>query len=163
MALDSRPNASVIGLQDLDKSLFSSLPSVNELNNLKAVLSAARNVLWITFGRLMYDPYANIMVGIRRALRHEHIHLNLQFLDFDRADAWNIQSLMTQFLRLVSSASSPSTTKELFWVQEPEIDIRNSQLVPPRVLLDFVSNEIFNSSRCHVIKPVNLVGIDGCM
>lgn len=148
------PRCSVISLQDLDKPLFSSPPSVNELKNLKEALGSAQNVLWVTSGRLVEDPYANIMIGIGRSLRHEYIHLNLQFLDFDQGETWEIRTLMTQFLRLIFSASSPSITRGMLWVQEPEIVIRNSQMVTPRVLLDSASNEIYNASRRRVVKPV---------
>lgn len=148
------PQCSIISFQDLDKPLFSSPPSVNELKNLKEALGSAQNVLWVTSGRLVEDPYANIMIGIGRSLRHEYIHLNLQFLDFDQGDTWDIQTLMTQFLRLIFSASSPSITGGMLWVQEPEIVIRNSQMVTPRVLPDSASNEIYNASRRRVVKPV---------
>ncbi|KAJ2987772.1 hypothetical protein NUW58_g4325 [Xylaria curta] len=148
------PQCSVISLQDLDKPLFSSPPSVNELKNLKEVLANAQNVLWVTSGRLVEDPYANIMVGIGRALKHEYIHLNLQYLDFDEGETWDIQPLLTQFLRLIFSGSSPSMAEELLWVKEPEVVIRNAHLVTPRVLLDSESNEIYNASRRRVFKPV---------
>jgi aspyridone synthetase (hybrid polyketide synthase/nonribosomal peptide synthetase) len=149
------PRSSVITLQDLDKPLFSSPPSVNELKNLKEVLGSAQNLLWVTSGRLVEDPYANIMVGIGRALRHEHIQLNLQFLDFDEGETWDIQALMTQFLRLIFSTSSSSITEGMLWVQDGEILIRNSQMWTPRVLLDHESNEIYNASRRRVVKPVD--------
>jgi amino acid adenylation domain-containing protein len=145
---------SVINLQDLDKPLFSSPPSVNELKNLKEILGSAQNILWATSGRLLEDPYANIMIGIGRSLRHEHIHLNLQFLDFDQGETWEIHTLMAQFLRLIFSVSSPSVMKEMVWVQEPEIVVKNSRLVTPRVVLDSASNNIYNANRRRVFKPV---------
>ncbi|PLB44497.1 polyketide synthase 3 [Aspergillus steynii IBT 23096] len=148
------PECSVITLQDLDKPLFSSPPSVNELKNLKEVLGNAQNLLWVTSGRLLDDPYANIMIGIGRSLRHEHIHLNLQFLDFDQGEPWDVQTLMTQFLRLIFSTSSPGVTEGMLWVQEPEIVIRDSQMITPRVLLDHTSNEVYNAGRRRVVKSV---------
>lgn len=148
------PECSVINLQDLDKPLFSSPPSVNELKNLKEVLASAQNVLWVTSGRLVDDPYANIMVGIGRSLRHEHIHLNLQFLDFDQGEPWDIQTVMTQLLRLVFSNSSPDITDGILWVHEPEIVIKNSQMITPRVLLDPESNEVYNAARRPVVKSL---------
>lgn len=148
------PQSSIISLQDLDKPLFSSPLSVNELRNLKETLASAQNVLWVTSGRLVEDPYANIMIGIGRALRHEYIHLNLQFLDFDQGESWDVQILITQFLRLIFSASSPTVTGGMLWMQEPETVVRNSQIETPRVLLDSASNEIYNASRRRVVKPV---------
>ena len=148
------PQCSVISLQDLDKPLFAAPPSVNELKNLKEALGSAQNVLWITSGRLMEDPYANIMIGVGRALRHEYVQLNLQFLDFDQGDTWDIQTLMIHFLRLIFSNSSPIITEEMLWMQEPEVVIRNSQVVTPRVLLDSASNEVYNAGRRRVVKPI---------
>lgn len=148
------PRCSVISLQDLDNPLFSCPPSVNELKNLKEALGSAQNILWVTSGRLMEDPYANIMIGIGRALRHEYIQLNLQFLDFDQGETWDIQTVMIHFLRLIFSTSASSITEGILWMQEPEIVIRNSQVVTPRVLLDSATNEIYNAGRRRVVKPV---------
>jgi amino acid adenylation domain-containing protein len=157
------PGCSVISLQDLDKPLFSSPPSVNELKNLKEVFGTAQNVLYVTSGRLVEDPYSNIMIGIGRSLRHEYIHLNLQFIDFDQGETWEIQTLITQFLRLIFSTCSSNITEGMLWVQESEIVVRNSQLLTPRVLLDSESNEIFNASRRRVVKsigPTDLIVVD---
>ncbi|KAL3471365.1 polyketide synthase 3 [Aspergillus californicus] len=147
------PQCSVISLQDLDKPLFSTPPSVKVLRNLKEVLGCTQNVLWVTSGRLVEDPYANIMIGIGRSLRYEYIHLNLQFLDFDHGEKWDAQIIMSQFLRLIFSIS-PSFTQGMLWVHEPEVVVRNSQIVTPRVLLDSASNEIYNAGRRRVVKTV---------
>jgi aspyridone synthetase (hybrid polyketide synthase/nonribosomal peptide synthetase) len=145
---------SVINLQDLDKPLFSTPPSINELKNLQEVLGRARNILWVTSGRLVEDPYANIMAGIGRALNHEHVDLTLQFLDFDDGEPVHGQNVLVQFLRLVFSTSSPSVTEGLLWVQEPELVVKNGQMVTPRVLLDTETNEIFNADRRRVVKSI---------
>ncbi|KAH9884232.1 polyketide synthase 3 [Xylariomycetidae sp. FL2044] len=148
------PQCSVISLQDLDKPLFSTPPSVNELKNLKETLGSAQNFLWATSGRLMEDPYANIMIGIGRSLRHELIHLNLQFVDFDQGQPWDIQVLIGQFLRLIFSTSSSGNTEGMLWVQEPEIVIRDSEVITPRVVTDPDANEIYNANRRRVFRPV---------
>ncbi|KAI1742681.1 polyketide synthase 3 [Xylaria scruposa] len=146
---------SVINLQDLDKPLFASPPLVNELKNLKEVLGAAKNIVWVTSGRLLQDPYANIMIGIGRSLRHEHIYLNLQFLDFDEGEPWDVHTPLAQLIRMIFSNSSPDATQGMLWVQEQEIVVRDSQMWTPRVLLDSESNKTFNAARRRVTKTVD--------
>ncbi|KID93355.1 polyketide synthase 3, partial [Metarhizium majus ARSEF 297] len=152
-----QPASSVIVLQDLDRPLFSSFPTENEMENLKEVLGTCKNTLWVTSGRLVDDPYANIMIGIGRSLRLELTHVSLQFLDFDAQDEWDVHALVRQFLRLVFSSSSPDTAEGMLWKEEPEVVIKDSHMIMDRIVVDDESNEIYNSGRRRVVK---LVGPD---
>lgn len=146
--------ASVISFQDLDKPIFSSPPSQNELGNLQRVIEISRNILWITTRRIADDPYANIMVGIGKGLKVECPDVNIHYLDFDKNEPWDTQILMAQFLRLIFS-STPGTTDGMLWAEEPEFVVRNSQLLVPRVLADDTSNEMYNAKRRRVTKLVD--------
>lgn len=147
------PGASVIYFGDLDKPLFSSPPSPKELEHLNGVLAISRHVLWVTSNRLVESPYSNIMVGIGRGLRRELPDTKMHYLDFDGDEPWNIQTVMTQFLRLIFS-SAPGTTDGLLWFEETEIVVKNSQLLAPRVLADHISNEVYNAKRRRFSKLV---------
>lgn len=147
------PGASVINLGDLDKPLFSSPPSPKELENLNRLLAVSRNVLWVTSNRLVDDPYSNIMVGIGRGLRRELPDTTIHYLDFDGNEPWNIQTVMTQFLRLVFS-SPPGAMDGLLWAGEPEVVVKNSQMLVPRILADDISNEVYNAKRRRFPKLV---------
>lgn len=147
------PGASVINFGDLDKPLFSSPPSPKELENLNKVLAVSRNVLWVTSNRLVDNPYSNIMIGIGRGLRRELPDTKIHYLDFDGDEPWNIQTLMTQFLRLVFS-SPPGAIDGLLWAEEPEVVVKNSQMLVPRVLADHISNEVYNAKRRRFSKLV---------
>lgn len=146
--------ASVISFQDLDKPIFSSPPSQNELGNLQRVIEISRNILWVTSRRISDDPYANIMVGIGKGLKVECPDINIHYLDFDGDEQWDTQVLMTQFLRLVFS-SSPGVTDGMLWAEEPEFVLKNSQLLVPRVLADHTSNEMYNAKRRRITKLVD--------
>lgn len=147
------PGASVINFGDLDKPLFSSPPSPKELENLNRVLAVSRHVLWVTSNRLVDNPYSNIMVGIGRGLRRELPDTKIHYLDFDGDEPWNIQTVMTQFLRLVFS-SPPGTIDGLLWAEEPEVVVKNSQMLVPRILADHISNEVYNAKRRRFSKLV---------
>ncbi|ORY71044.1 polyketide synthase 3 [Pseudomassariella vexata] len=147
------PGASVISFQDLDKPLFSSPPSPSELRNLKQVLDISRNILWVTSRRMADDPYANIMIGIGRSLRLESPDTTIHYLDFDEDEPWDIQVLMAQFLRLIFS-SSLGVAEGMLWVEEPEIVIKDSQILVPRILPDQISNEVYNAKRRQITKLV---------
>ncbi|KAK8138475.1 hybrid PKS-NRPS enzyme [Apiospora sp. TS-2023a] len=158
------PGASVISFQDLDKPLFASPPSARELSNLKQVLESARNMLWVTSRRRSGDPYANIMIGIGRALRLESPDTTIHYLDFDEGAPWDPQLLMAQFLRLVyaSSDSFPSSLAAvggvgaMLWAEEREVVItKDSRAWVPRVVPDPVSNEIYNAKRRRITKLVD--------
>ncbi|KAL2284183.1 hypothetical protein FJTKL_09154 [Diaporthe vaccinii] len=146
--------ASVISFQDLDKPIFSSPPSQNELGNLQRVIEVSRNILWVTSRRISDDPYANIMVGIGKGLKVECPGINIGYLDFDGDEPWDTQVLMTQFLRLIFS-SSPGVTDGMLWAEEPEAVFKNSQLLVPRVLADHTSNEKYNAKRRRITKVVD--------
>ncbi|KAF2165850.1 hypothetical protein M409DRAFT_23584 [Zasmidium cellare ATCC 36951] len=145
-------NCSVLCLQDLDKPLWSSPPSVEQVEHLKGLLSTARNLLWVTANRLVKDPAANIMVGVGRALAHEHFNLRLQFLDFDEEEKWDLHTLLTQLLRLIHSDNE--STEAMLWVREPEIVVREGRLMTPRLTSDPAQNEVHNAGRRLVVKDV---------
>lgn len=146
-------DACVISLQDLDKPIFSSPPAANELKNLKEVMENSRNVLWVTSGRLFDDPYANIMIGIGRALRVELPQTNLHFLDFDKGELWDIQAVVAKMLRLIYFSSSDKIDGML-WVEDPEVVFQNSQPMVARVVADPVANQVYNAKRRSVTKLV---------
>ncbi|KAK8075668.1 hypothetical protein PG997_010331 [Apiospora hydei] len=147
------PDACVISFQDLDRPFFSSPPAAHELKNFNEVVESARNILWVTARRLVDDPYANIMIGIGRALRIEVPHVNFHFLDFDEGEPWDIQAVVAKFLRLVYS-SSHGVTDGILWADDPEVVIRNAQPMVARVVQDQVANQIYNAKRRKVTKLV---------
>lgn len=148
------PGASVINFSDLDKPLFSSPPSPKELENLNRVLAVSRHVLWITSNRLVDSPYSNIMVGIGRGLRRELPDTKIHYLDFDGDEPWDIQAVLTQFLRLVFSTAT-GTVDGLLWAEEPEVVVKNSEMLVPRILADHRSNEVYNAKRRRFSKLVD--------
>lgn len=149
------PGSSILCLQDLDKPLFTSPPSAKELQNLKDVLESCQNILWVTSARLAGNPYANIMIGIGRALRLELSNLHLHFLDFDEGETWDIGTVMAQFLRLIFSSSSPSATEGMIWLEEQETVIKDSQMLVARIVPDDAANEVYNAKRRRVVKLID--------
>ncbi|KAK8009220.1 hybrid PKS-NRPS enzyme [Apiospora marii] len=129
------PGASVISLQDLDEPLFAAPPSARELASLKSVLESARSLLWVTARRRAGDPYANIMLGIGRALRLESPDTAIHYLDFEDEGAagWDARAL----------------------AEEREVVIKDGRAWVPRVVPDPVSNEVYNAKRRRITKLVD--------
>ncbi|KKY25511.1 putative pks-nrps protein [Phaeomoniella chlamydospora] len=149
------PRVSVISLTDLDKPIFSDYTSSSRLAILQDLFSKCKNVLWITSGRLAKDPYANMMVGLGRALRSEMPQMNLQFLDFANRSEINSRTIVNAFLRLVVLNSTGYKDDKLLWTQEHEIVLRGEEVLIPRIMLDETINNRFNATKRLVTKTVS--------
>ncbi|KAM0331382.1 hypothetical protein ACHAQA_003055 [Verticillium albo-atrum] len=150
------PGTFVLCLSDLDKPFFSEPPTPERLDRLQAMLGAARNILWVTCGRMLDDPYANMMVGIGRALAVELPHVNMHYLDFDSSEAWNADVLVRQVLRMAVTLVSSAGTQGMLWSQEPETLVKGNKMLVPRVKPDHAANEKLNAKRRTISKLVNL-------
>ena len=146
------PGAFVLCLSDLDKAFFSESLTAQRLKNLQGMLAAASKILWVTCGRLLDDPYSNMMVGIGRALAVELPHVNIHYLDFDHPKSWDIDVIICQILRMALSLSSESNRQDMLSVQEPEIVIRDGKMLVPRVVQDHAANKVFNAKRRRISK-----------
>ncbi|KUJ09018.1 lovastatin nonaketide synthase [Mollisia scopiformis] len=132
----------------LDPSSMISGMSLNDrrLENLQELLGNAANVLWVANGRLVDNPYSNIMIGIGRSLALELPHVEMQFLDFDQHSSWDMEMATRYLLRMVL-LSSP---------QHPEIVVKGGSILIPRLVPDHDLNERLNAKRHFVLVDVEL-------
>lgn len=148
-------NTSYIVLSDLEKPLFSEPVTKSRLKSLQRLFSTATNVLWVTSGRLEENPYANMSVGLGRALITELPNLNLQYLDITNSD-YDSRFIAEMFLKLKIHKTSSLSSNHMLWCNEPEIVLRNGLLEVPRVILDEERNDRLNSLRRTITKDVFL-------
>jgi amino acid adenylation domain-containing protein len=148
------PETFILYLSDLDKPFFSEPLTTQRLENLQEMLGAAKNILWVTRGRLLDDPHANMMVGVGRALSVELPHVNIHYLDFDQLEPLKVEPIVCQALRMAFTLSSESNTQDLLWAQEPEIVMRKGQIMIPRILQDHAANETLNATRRQVKRAI---------
>ncbi|KAK2752687.1 putative Hybrid PKS-NRPS biosynthetic cluster [Arachnomyces sp. PD_36] len=150
------PNSSVLSLVELDETLFSKVLTSGQLDSLQELLGNARNVVWVTAGRLATDPYANMMVGIARALAHELPHVQMQFLDFEPDVPLDAKEAVACLLRLIIlGGDKDEKDNEILWSIEPEIVISKNGVLIPRLVSDQKANESLNAGRRLIRKQLN--------
>lgn len=155
--LDARhlpPKTSIICLQELDKPLFSDHMTSTRFRLLQELFIKAKNVLWITAGRISQSPLSNMTVGIGRALRTELPHVNLQFLDVDRKATLNARVFVEVFLKLALPTVPEYTDYNMLWTMEPEIALEGDMILIPRVVPSKTLNDRFNASRRPITKKI---------
>nr|WNS47931.1 FunA [Talaromyces coalescens] len=146
-------NTSYIVLSDLEKPVFSETVNESRLKNMQRLFSNADNVLWVTSGRLQDNPYANMSVGLGRALITELPNLNLQYLDITDSD-YDSRFIVEMFLKLKLHKVSSLAGNNMLWCTEPEIAFRDNLLEIPRVILDEERNNRLNSLRRTITKKI---------
>ncbi|XXG98991.1 hypothetical protein Hte_005324 [Hypoxylon texense] len=149
------PGASILCLTELDRPIFSEIPSQETLGSLQQLLGNCSNILWVTTGRISDDPYSNMMVGIGRALAYELPHLKMQFLDFDEELSWDANMVVQYYLRMVFLSSPAYADHSLLWTQEPEVIVSGGETLIPRLVQDDARNKSLNAKRRRITKAVD--------
>ncbi|KAI5861997.1 polyketide synthase-like protein [Durotheca rogersii] len=153
-------DTTVLSLLEVDTPVFENL---NESNweALKFLLQKAGTVLWVSSGRRVNKPYANMMVGLLRSARKEIPTLEIQCFDADDDKLLDARELAETLLRLKAATmwkrqedqDSPLTTVE------PElVRGRNTALLIPRLVASQEMNDRYNSSRRPIFAPVPAYG-----
>lgn len=149
--------SSILLLEELDQPFFSTSISDTKLNALQNLLMSAKDVLWVTRGRLAL-PNANMSVGIARALMQEMPDLRIQHLDLPthRSPLDDARAVSECFLRL-RAALHPSlgTEDHMLWTLEPELRIANDEILIPRIQQHKDLNDSFNASRRSITRTVS--------
>jgi amino acid adenylation domain-containing protein len=149
--------ADFICLQELDGSLFAKEVTPKTLKALQTMIVGARNVLWVTTGRRTKNPYANMMVGMARAISKELPHVKMQFLDLDTTSSPTsvARTTLETFLRMHILASHDHEASPLLWPQEPELLVEGSDTLIPRLRPDKLLNDRYNAKFRVISKSVN--------
>ncbi|SCO19757.1 unnamed protein product [Fusarium fujikuroi] len=147
---------SVVCLTELEKPIFSTPMTSSRLRNLQSLFSHSSHVLWLTAGRLDENPYANMTIGLGRAIINELPQLNLQFLDLPKASSIDAKMVVEAFLKLKLGKSAEFTKTPMLWSTEPEVLLRDGLVTIPRVVPDQERNNRLNSQRRKITKDVTL-------
>jgi len=143
----------VLCLVELDKPICSSsVPNEASLKGLQLLLDTASNIVWVTSGGHDDDPYANMMIGIGRSLAFEVPNLRLQFLDFDASSRWDMRLAVQCLMQLVEQSSHRHNGLPTVWHHEPELRVRNGEVLIPRLVPDSAANTLLNATRRHITQ-----------
>lgn len=147
----------IISLTELDKPLFKNI-SATEFDNLKALLSLEKTVLWVTRNRRQGNPWANLTTAFLRTARRELPELRIQALDFEghgEIDATVVAECLLALL-LSPQAAIPTPGSGPLLTVEPEIIIDDSgRRLIPRFESMPEADHRYNSARRNVFVDKN--------
>lgn len=146
---------SVVSLVELEQPVFKDLnPTVFE--GIKQLFSMAQSVIWATRGAADTEPYANITVGLGRAVKMEMPHIRMQFIDFDADAEPSAHIIADELLRLQILGCFESGGRDILWSQEMEVRIDSTgRKLIPRIKPNRQWNDRYNSSRRDVFEEVD--------
>lgn len=150
------PKLTVLCLIELEQPIFQDM-SAGTFEGLKTLFFHGQNVLWVTRGCRLSEPYANMSVGFGRALMMELSHIQLQLVDFDVKAKPSAQVLVDELLRLQLLNKLESGARDMLWSRESEVVVdENGRMLIPRIKPNRRWNDCYNSSRREIsaaIKP----------
>ncbi|KAJ5587845.1 lovastatin nonaketide synthase [Penicillium hispanicum] len=146
----------MIFLGDLDQPTFKSMTE-SKLKSLKALIKAARSILWLTFGTRGSEPYNSMSIGFGRSVMHETPEMQLQFLDINKPGHVNGLYVAETLLRLcaVTNLAKSGQMEEMLWSSEPEIYLQDGKEYIPRVMHDQTLNDRYNTRQRTVTHQVD--------
>lgn len=146
---------SVLSLIEVEQPVFKEL-SPASFKGLKHLFSMAQNVIWVTRGAADTEPYANITIGLGRAVKMEMPHIRMQFIDFDADAKLNAYIIADELLRLQVLGSVEKDGCDILWSQEMEVRVDSTgRMVIPRIKPNHQWNNSYNSSRRDIFEEVN--------
>lgn len=158
--------ATFINLLDIDASIFGQLTEAR-IKGLQNLFELANNLVWVTEGARVDEPYHNASIGFGRCIANEMPHLSLQFLDLEKGCEDVAGRLVADAALRLAALSTWDTNgtmhREMLWSQEPELYLEEGKLVVPRLLPDNERNARLNSLRRPVSKTVDLRSSTVCI
>lgn len=144
----------IVSLTELEEPIFD---GINEARFLafKSLFKGGMTMLWVTSGRLVDNPFSNMVVGFGRTAVHETADLLLQHLDIANILGGDVPQIIVEaLLRLISRSPEGGCLQDALWTVEPEIivDSRRHHLVPRLMPIEAL-NDRYNSGR-RVVKRV---------
>lgn len=138
------PKSTFIILSELDCEVFAHL-NEDAFEGVKSVLFYARNIIWLTENAWTEHPYQAMVIGLLRTLRLENAEINIQSLDVDRIEDFDVGILAKQVLRL--EAERGWLPEGILWTTEPELCYAQGRLLVPRLTADETRNNRYNAAR----------------
>ncbi|KAI0200608.1 putative hybrid NRPS/PKS enzyme [Astrocystis sublimbata] len=153
-ASNLNPMSTFINLMDLDSPIFEDITDDN-MGSVKRMTELAKNILWVTQGALVDEPYHMGSIAFCRALRTEAPHVSLNNLDIADIQQDGISKVIAEhLLQLYALDEWEHEPQPLLWSKEREAFIDDGKIKIPRVVADVTRNARLNSWRRKVTKPV---------
>ncbi|KAI0487511.1 hypothetical protein F4859DRAFT_525620 [Xylaria cf. heliscus] len=156
-ALALTPMSTFINLVDLDAPIFKDITE-EKMEGLKRVSDQAKNLLWVTHGALVDQPYHMASIAFCRVLRVEANHISLNNLDVSDLQRETVSKSIAEHLLQLHALDEWEATQgeqqQLLWSREPEAFLEGGKLKVPRILNNVNQNARLNSARRTVTNEV---------
>lgn len=148
----SKSKATILYVSELDEPVFTHMNSKN-FEALQRMFECAGSLLWVTENAWVEHPYQAMGIGFVRTMRLERTDIHLQVLDVDHAEDLDTKLVSEQLLRL--EIGPDWSENEVLWINEPELYIKQNQVLIPRLKSDRAKNERLNSARRQILAGFN--------
>ncbi|KAJ5281819.1 polyketide synthase [Penicillium angulare] len=151
------PKQLVISFMELDHNIFNPF-TAERWSAIQLLSEKALNILWMTRGVSGDNAFANMMVGVSRALVHEKPDLRISLLDFATNEPIDTKYIASTLLRKVVSQNwkNWAETYVTSWVLEREIRAVGGEKWIPRMAPCDGLDQQYNASRRKVHNKVSL-------
>ncbi|KAI0388542.1 hypothetical protein F5Y17DRAFT_463603 [Xylariaceae sp. FL0594] len=135
------------------------MPAAGHLEALQHVMKLSRSVLFVTQGARCANPHANLVKGMMRSVALEMPDTFIQTLDFEvsnSSEEVDAEIIALKLIQLDHWRCLISFQQEgsILWCREPEMLVRGSQLLIPRIYPSRERNQRYNSIRRPIQKTV---------
>ena len=147
---DISSSTTVLSFAELDGPVFEHLNNA-EWEALKEMLMTAGSLVWVTRGRRVENPLANMIVGMMRSIVREIPTLNYQIIDIEDPHNIDASTLSETLLRFQAGTlwrrqDSIRTTIETELVLD-----KGGRLMIPRLITNNEMNDRYNSSKRSIV------------
>ncbi|KAI1371141.1 putative polyketide synthase [Hypoxylon crocopeplum] len=151
------PKQLVLSLTELDTPVFQPF-TAETWTSIQMLTEKALNVLWLTHGAGVDNPFSNMMVGVGRCMVHEKPDFRMQFINFETREKADSKYVAETLLRMhiASTWKSFATPYVPSWVMEREIRVIDGHPVIPRCIPCTRLDARYNSSRRTIRTEVPL-------
>ncbi|KAH6627325.1 hypothetical protein F5144DRAFT_494218 [Chaetomium tenue] len=125
-----------------------------DLSALQTIFSRSKIAIWVTAGAQETNPNKAMFVGLQRTLALELPHVRMQVINFEREADIDSQVIATKLLQLEAYGlwESMNLPADFLWHIEPELTVRDGQVMVPRMRLAKARNARYNSVRRQLTK-----------
>lgn len=148
----SKSKPTILFVSEIDEPIFTHMNSKN-FDSLQRIFECAGSLLWVTENAWSEHPNQAMGIGFVRTMRLERTDIHLQVLDVDNAEDLDTKLVAEQLLRL--EIGPDWSQNEILWVNEPELYIKQNQVLIPRLKPDRAKNERLNSARRQILADFN--------
>ncbi|EAQ88667.1 hypothetical protein CHGG_05286 [Chaetomium globosum CBS 148.51] len=147
-------SSTVVCMVDLGAvSIFQDLKG-RDLSALQTIFNRSKIVIWVTAGAQETNPNKAMFIGLQRTLALELPHVRMQIINFEREADIDTQVIATKLLQLEAYGlwESMNLPTDFLWHIEPELTVRDSQVMVPRMRLAKARNARYNAARRQLTK-----------